>query len=150
MSATPEQIQAALFALTDQLQDVPFKERSRIIQEEAGAVPTNQPALYQVWLGREAVQLTGTPPVWKYNFWWVLYVDRGESPTALASQAVAPLVDACDSVLAPAPGLDAQTLGGLVSWARQEGKVEVSEAPLGQQVVAVYAITVLVPRDLTC
>jgi hypothetical protein len=150
MAATREQIQAALFALTDSLQDTPFVTRKRIINVEAAVADVQQPALYQVWIGEDVTQQTGTPPVFKAQIWWVLYANRGDYQDALASEVMAPLIDACDQALTPAPGLDAVTLGGIVSYARREGRVEVSEAPLGQQVVAVYPISILWPQGLTC
>ncbi len=128
----------------------PFQIVKNVIQHEASVVPTNQPALFQVWIGRDPTQLTGTPVVYKYTVWWVLYADRGEATDASAEDVMAPLVDACDAALRPAPGLDAQTLGGLVSYARSEGRTEVSEAPLGQQGVCVYPISILVPDGLKC
>lgn len=150
MAATREEIQAALFALTDALQDAPFVTRSRVINVEAAVSNVQQPALYQVWIGEDVTQLTGTPPIFKMQVWWILYADRGEYQAGLASEVMAPLIDACDQVLTPGPGLDAVTLGGIVSYARRDGRVEVSEAPLGQQVVAVYPISILWPQGLTC
>lgn len=140
----------ALFALTAPMQDVPFVTLKKLIRQEAAVAGTQQPALYQVWIGVETTQLTGTPKVNKYTLWWVLYADRGDDINAIASEIMAPLIDACDQALAPPPGLNAQTLGGLVTWARREGRVEINEDPMGQQVVAVYPITVLLPDNLTC
>ena len=148
--ATREQIYQALFDLTASLSPSVLKTRARVIKHEADVDREHQPALFQVQVGEGGDQLTGTPERRLWDVWWVIYTNRGESDQALPSTDLNNVLDALDGVLAPPAGDDAQTLGGLVVWARRSGRTEISEAPLGQQAVTIYPIQILVPVDFTC
>jgi len=64
----------------------------------------------------------------------------GRAPASVLND----LVDAVFAAMAPnAPGLETQTLGGLVEWARIEGSIETDEGLLGDQAVAIVPITIL-------
>jgi hypothetical protein len=78
---------------------------------------------------------------------WV-YSNAGSDPDAVPAVTLNWLLDAIEKALKPAPGFEAQTLGGLVAHCWIEGKIEMHPGDLDGQAIAVVPISILVPSTL--
>jgi hypothetical protein len=73
-----------------------------------------------------------------------LYAANPDKHTAAGVQLNG-LLDAVERTLAPAPGEETQTLGGIVYHAWIEGEIEVFEGVLGERAAAIVPVVMLVP-----
>ena len=139
-----EPIYAALFAL---LAPIPgLATASRRLQHWTDVPASAQPALFQVQKGETVAARHGLPPKHQLSVELFLYAQTGGDPTVAPAQILSPLIDAIEAALAPTDPTDAvQTLGGLVSHAWIEGRIETDEGVLGDQAVAIIPVTLLVP-----
>jgi hypothetical protein len=78
---------------------------------------------------------------------WI-YCNAGANPDLAPEVALNALLDGVETALKPAPGIEAQTLGGLVTHCWIEGRVEIHPGDLDGQAIAVVPIKMLVPTIL--
>ena len=105
-----------------------------------------QPALFLRHVGDEVVpRPTGMPPkiVIECEVW--LYANTGANPDISPEIAINGLLDTVEVSLQPAPGVNAQTLGGLVAHTWIEGKIDIHPGDLGGQAIAIIPVKMLVP-----
>jgi hypothetical protein len=138
MSIQREPIYSALFALLGA--SAPYVVKSRRLLHWNDVSSTQQPALFVAQKGEVATTQRGLPTVWELNVDVYIYcrTDGALAPGPIIN----PLIDAIEAALAPNPIENAQTLGGLVHWARIEGAIETDEGTLGDQSVAIIPITI--------
>lgn len=134
---------AALFAKVSGLAGL--QTVSRRVRAWGDVQPPDQPALFQV----EGKQTASPRPgiglgtVWTFHAELVVYA-HVENTVAGADlvDLLNDLVDAVVAALAPLPGLDTQTLGGLVTDVRIDGTIDTSEGRLGDQSVAIIPLVI--------
>jgi len=134
-----ETIYAALFTLVSAAPG--FVTSSRKLLHWNDVPPSARPALFQAQKGETAVQVTGLPTKWMLGVDLYVYVStKGvDHPGAVLN----PILDAIATMLdQPFPG-QSQTLGGLVQYARIDGKIETDEGTLGDDAVAIIPVTIL-------
>ena len=137
-----EKIFQALFALVKDLSGfVTTSRRARLVKD---VTPEEQPALFQEEGPGETVkyQKEGLPPI------FYLYADLGFYAQIPAGQApgpvLNPLIDALCTALASPADSEAQTLGGLVTYCRIDGKILKNEGLLDGQASVVVPVEILV------
>lgn len=146
MNFPREQIYSALFSI---LQGAllapagPFKTVSRRWQDPSQISPADRPALYQVQKDELAATATnGLPINWKATVDLVLYSTGDTDPSAVPSSELNALLDATEAAIRSAvPGL-AQSLGGIVSHCRIQGKIEIVENVQGAMAMAVVPVEI--------
>jgi hypothetical protein len=146
-SASRETIMQALFQLVDGYTPNPFIRRSRATKHWTEVDLGDMPAFFQLETGETGEQLSGTPEKRTLQVLWLAYVNRGSDLWQPSGTLLNPLLDVFDTVLKAPPGFDKQTLGGLVTYARHAGKTDITEGPLGPQIIVSYPIHILVPVD---
>jgi hypothetical protein len=106
--------------------------------------PTAQPAFFL----SQGPQTPLPPPApngphaWHLDYTGRIYVNtQGETDPA---SALNPILDAIEAAFDPMKLGTAQSLGGLVQWARIEGTIETFEGTLGDQEVALIPFRLLV------
>jgi len=105
-----------------------------------------QPALFLRHIGDEVLpRPTGMPPkvIIECEVW--LYSNAGGDPDISPEIAMNGLLDSVEISLQPAPGFNAQTLGGVVAHAWIEGKIDMHPGDLGGQAIAIVPVKMLVP-----
>lgn len=141
MSTSREQIYAALFAKL--VKAATFKTTDRRWRHWSDVAPPDQPALFQ---SQRHEDLTTQPPDLnprKRMFVDVsVYVNTGGDKTVAPASILNPLIDAIEAALGPDVITNKQTLGGLVQYARIEGRIETDEGLLGDQGVAIIPILI--------
>jgi hypothetical protein len=134
-----EAIYSALFTLVSAAPGLVTTSRKLLHWND---VPGSQrPAMFQAQKGEMAIQTTGIPTKWLLSVDLYLYVSTSgaTSPGAVLN----PIVDAIAAKLDyQVPGIP-QTLGGLVQYARIEGKIETDEGTLGDDAVAIIPVSIL-------
>ena len=141
MSATREQIYLALFAKLQALSGVMTTSRRQkpVMQIQ----DTECPAAYQTQRFEDfTIDARGMPPKRIFHVDWVIVVYAGDE-TASPASALNPILDAVEAVLPPGPQY--QTLGGLVSEARINGRILTAEGSLGAKELAVIPIRIVAP-----
>lgn len=138
--ATREAVYSTLFA---KLQSVPgLTTVSRRLQNVQDVQPEAFPAAYQLQ-GKQSTKYAGANPA--SNSWradWLLYAYDSD-PASAPSIQLNSLIDAAVAVLAPPPGFDKQSLGGLVEYCAIDGDIEVFEGVLGDRAIAVLPIVIV-------
>lgn len=140
--ATREAVYAALFAKLQALPGV--VTASRRLRNVQDVQPECFPAAFQLQ-GNQDARFSGANPT--TNTWradWLLYA-YDDDPTAAPSTKLNAMIDDAVALLAPPPGFDKQTLGGLVEYAAIDGSIQVFEGVLGDRAVAVLPITLVLP-----
>jgi hypothetical protein len=135
-----EAIYSALFALISTAAG--FATASRKLRHWDDVPLAEQPALFQVQRSEEVRIQTGQPAKLLMRLDLYIYnaaTDPGASP-AIGLNA---LLDAVTHALAPQPGQDNQTLGGLVNYCRISGTIQTDEGVLGPQAVAIVPVELL-------
>lgn len=139
---TREAVYSALFA---KLQTVAgLTTISRRVKNVQDVQPEDFPAAYQLQ-GVQAIKFSGANPA--SNVWhasWLLYA-HDPDPASAPSTQLNNLIDAAVAVLAPSPGFDKQSLGGLVEYCAIDGTIDVFEGVLGDRAVAVLPIVIVLP-----
>ena len=139
---TREAVYAALFA---KLQTLPgLVTVSRRLQNVQDVQPEAFPAAFQLQ-GQQDTRYSGATPA--ANTWradWLLYA-HDDNPDSAPSIQLNGLIDAAVALLAPSPGFDKQSLGGLVEYCAIDGAIQVFEGVLGNRAVAVLPITIVLP-----
>ncbi len=136
-----EPIYAALFQLLSAVPGV--VTASRILRHWSDVPADSQPALFQVQKSEEADwRGMGLPTKWVCSVEIYLYARTSDKDAQTPSQVLNPIIDAIEAAMKPAPGQE-QTLGGLVSHCRIQGKVETDEGVLGDQGVVIVPITLV-------
>nr|WP_294564482.1 hypothetical protein [uncultured Rhodopila sp.] len=74
-----------------------------------------------------------------------LYCNDGSNPDVAPAIGLNNAIDAVEAALKPAPGFEAQTLGGLVSHCWIEGKIDMHPGDLDGQAIAIVPVKLLVP-----
>lgn len=146
MNFPREQIYSALFSI---LQGAllapagPFKTVSRRWQDPSQISPADRPALYQVQKDElAATAVNGLPLNWRTTVDLVLYSTGDTDPSAVPSSELNALLDATEAAIRSAvPGL-AQSLGGIVSHCRIQGKIEIVENVQGAMAMAVVPVEI--------
>ena len=139
---TREAIMLALFNLLVQSGAYKTTGRRLIYWQDVA----DQPALFLRHVADDTMTTrTGMPPkvVIECEVW--LYSQGGSDPDVSPETSLNGLLDGVEIALQPAPGMPAQTLGGLVTHAWIEGKTEMHPGDLGGQAIAVVPVKVLVP-----
>ena len=142
-----EQIYSALFSV---LQGAlltpagPFKTVSRRWQDPSQLSPADRPSLYQVQKDElTGASVNGLPIHAKMTVDLVLYTAGDSEPNSIPSTELNSLLDAVEAAIRSAtPGI-AQSLGGMVSHCRIEGKIEIVENVVGCMALAVVPIEIL-------
>ncbi len=139
-----EEIHAALFALLEDCAE--FVTVSRKLRHWADVDANEQPALFLAQ-GNDAdeVLARGTPGRLTIQFDVYLYVNTSADPEIPPSQLLNGLIDVVKSAIAPTPGTDVQTLGGLCHRCSVAGATQTDEGTLGEQAVAIIPIEIVVP-----
>ena len=136
-----ESIFAALFALASGATG--FATASRTLKSWDAVLPPDQPALFQLEGKQHAKSAYRVGTVWTFRAELYVYVHIAN--TTAGADLVSLLntqVDAVVAALATPIGLDAQTLGGLVTDVRIDGDVETDEGRLGPQAVAIIPVLI--------
>ncbi len=105
----------------------------------------SQPAVFVRHTGDHyAPRGTGMPPkvVMEVEVW--IYSMAGKDSQVAPGVAIDALLDAVEALLKPAPGRN-QTLGGAVTHAWIEGKIEIHPGDLDGQAIAVVPVSILCP-----
>lgn len=138
-----ETVMSALFALLTEA--APFKTTGRrlILWSKC----TDQPAMFLSAASEEYAPRAarGLPPRVTLNVEVWLYVKAGPDPAVAPDMLLNGLIDAIDRALLPAPGQEAQTLGGLVSHAWIEGQIERDPGNIDGQAKAILPVKILGP-----
>ena len=141
-----EAIYQALFDLVKNLPGfATTSRRARLAQDVA---PEEQPALFMEEGPGETVQYQaqGLPAE------HLLFVDLGfyarlpEDKSIAPGSILNPLIDALQAALAPDPDEEEQTLGGLVTYCRINGKIEKNEGLLDGQAGVVIPVEIFLSR----
>lgn len=143
---TREQIWSALF---EALKAAPSLQAQGIQTWGRRVLPWNkvqaQPALF-VRAGDEMNEFQQQMPVQTLQGEIWLYSRAGQNPTVAPDTGLNLLLDALDQAFKPdRPGLDRYTIGGLVFWARLEGRVERDPGDLDGQALAIADVLITVP-----
>jgi hypothetical protein len=136
-----EAIYSALFALVSTAPGL--ATTSRKLKHWSDVPAGRRPALFQTQ-GRETVMATaanGLPARWMLEVTLYLYVST--SGATSPGEALNPILDAIAATLEPSPAGAAQTLEGLVQYARIEGAIETSEGTLGDDEIALIPVRIL-------
>lgn len=137
-----ETIYAALFGLLSG--SASFKVASRRLRHWDDVKTAEQPALFMVQEGEDAVSPSTTLPA-KFVMRIGIYIyaqepDHNKAPSSVLN----PLVDAVLTALQQISGLDRQTLGGDVTSCQVDGKIVYDEGVLGNQAVAIIPVKLIV------
>ncbi|HWG48936.1 MAG TPA: hypothetical protein VN669_04540, partial [Candidatus Acidoferrales bacterium] len=147
MNFPREQIYSALFTVLQGalLQPAgPFKTVSRRWQDPSQISPADRPALYQVQKDElAATAVNGLPLNWKATVDLVLYTTGDTDPGAIPSTELNSLLDAMEAAIRSASTGLAQSLGGIVSHCRIEGKIEIVENVQGAMAMAVVPVEIV-------
>jgi hypothetical protein len=135
-----ENIFAALFALVSGAAS--FKTTSRKLKHWTDVSPADQPALFQTQGRETAISPYREPTKWTLRSSLYVYAHQS-SLDALPSTALNNLIDAIVLALWQGPGVEEQTLGGLVSQCNIVGEIETDEGVLGDQAVAIIPIEIM-------
>jgi hypothetical protein len=145
MITNREAIYSALFDLLRGVAgQAEVKTVSRRLYHWADVPAKEQPACYQIQRGETPNQQKMRPPIWTLSVDWYVYVNTGEDPHGSPAILLNPIIDAIEACFPiDEHGNGAQTLGGLVSHAWINGRIETSEGLLGEQEVAIIPIEIL-------
>lgn len=139
MTINREAIFSALFGLASAAPGLVTTSRKLLHWSEVPA--SHRPALFQAQGDQDIVRTTRMPT--KYMLSAKLYVYVSTGGAGSPGEVLNPILDYIDGVLAdPFPG-QPQTLGGLVEYARIDGRISTSEGTLGDDEVAVIPISIL-------
>ncbi|HWR15167.1 MAG TPA: hypothetical protein VN577_10080 [Terriglobales bacterium] len=146
MNAPREDIYAALFTLLNGLADWKFTDRKYVPISQIG--DTSFPAMMMCQKDEQPeVNGRGIPIKWHLNVEVVIYVDTGgDREDMVPAQLLNPLLDTIENAIQPDPTIRGpQTLGGLVSQTRINGKVETDGGVLLNRGWAVVPVEIIVP-----
>lgn len=134
-----EAIYSALFALASGAPGLATS--SRKLKHWNDVQPGEMPALFQAQGAEIAAVQTRQPTRWTLQPKLYVYVRTAGATSP--GEVLNPILDHLTTQLGnPFPG-QAQTLGGLVEFARIEGAIETSEGTLGDIEVAIIPISIL-------
>ena len=137
-----ESVMQALFDLTAPLEPSTLKRRSRLALMMDDVSPEEQPALYQIQMSESAQTQKGLPNIYTLNVEWYVYVNGTNDPSVNHSTGLNAILDSLEAILAPEPGFDTQTLGGLAVRV-YPGARQIYEGPIGSQSIAVLPIQIV-------
>jgi len=149
MNYPDEQIYAALFALLDATLlngSRAWMTSSRKWQSWADVSPSNQPALFMREGRQRATQNEANGLTeWKLRATVWIYCQHPQDQGSVPATLINNLLTAVKNQLSPLPGLDAQTLGRLVTNCFIEGDVLIDEgiAPQDTQSIVVVPISIV-------
>jgi hypothetical protein len=134
-----EAIYSALFALVSTAPGLVTTSRKLLHWNDVQS--SARPALFQAQKGETAIQSTGLPTKWMLGV--DIYVYVSTKGTDHPGAVLNPILDAIAAKLdMPFPG-QPQTLGGLVQYARIDGRIETDEGTLGDDAVAIIPVSIL-------
>jgi hypothetical protein len=139
-----EPIFEALFALVSGLDlFVTTSRRARLAKD---VTPDEQPALFQEEGPGEDVKYKSDvmPPTFDLYADWGIYARLPNDLSTPSGSILNPLLDAVCAALAPGPGQERQTLGGLVYNCRVDGKILKVEGLLDGQILALIPLKIVV------
>ena len=139
-----EQIYSAIFALASAKTGI--KSSSRRLKHWEEVAPGDQPALFMVQRHENAKMVTRIPTIWTLRVDFVLYGHNSGQDSVAPMISLNPIVDAIVAKLIPPPGVEEQTLGGLVHRCRIEGDILTDEGQLGNQAIVVIPVTIIAPQ----
>lgn len=146
-----EAIYQAAFALasgvTDGSGNPVFVTACRRFKTPDQVPPSERPAIFQLQRDEAPInQKMGLPTALGMGIDLYIYLSVSD-PNEIPSQLLNPVLDALAAVFEPDPAKGKQTLGGLVTWARVAGKIEIFEGVMGggSDVVAVVPVDILAP-----
>ena len=138
---TREPIMSALFAKLAALPGV--VTASRILRHYTEMRPADQPAVFLSPRSQTAERSRGLPTKWTMDVSVYVYVKR-QGADVIPDTAMNALLDAIELALAPAPGVEVQSLGGLVDHCWIEGAIETDEGVLGDQAISIIPLRLLI------
>jgi hypothetical protein len=148
-----EPIYSALFGLISQGEGLPGK----ITWGSAGALAYTSrrvrlwadlpdvPALCQAEHGEMFAQATRMPYKRVFSASWFFYHRVGKDSAAVPAITNNQILDAAQAILAPPPGFETQTLGGLVHHCWIEGTILKDPGDLDGDALIIVPIHILVP-----
>lgn len=144
MTITREQVSSALFTLLGAA--YAFTAKGRRLRDPEDVPGTHRPALYLIEhdnaYHRPAPNL---PPVRTLTFWAIVLTDDGGNQNVIPATAQNAILDAFDAALAPSPGEEFQTLGGLAYACLIDGAVERDAGNVNGKGVMAVPIHVILP-----
>ena len=135
---TREPIYSALFSLLQNAAN--FTTVSRKLKHWSDVSQNQQPAIFMAQRDEMAITQTGQPTVWTLHVDVYIYAHSND-PNQSAAPQINALLDAVVAALS-GPNDNRQTLGGLVHYARVDGKIQTDEGWLGEQSIAVIPIQI--------
>ena len=145
MAFTRERIYKALFDLL--AADPLWKTSSRVLRLWKRVDAKEHPAIFQTQDFESVLKQSKQPAKKVLNVSLYLYVHRGGDPKAVPAILLNDALDTIDTILAPAPLSQTQTLGGLVVDCRINGTIETDEGTLEDQAVAIIPVEIIVPDN---
>ena len=140
-----EPIYAALFALAQTAAS--FKTTGRKLKAATDIPKESQPALFQIQHNETAQKLDGAPNRWLLSVSLVIYVNTGGDSEVAPTTQLNPIIGEITTLFSPNPATGRQTLGGLVRHAEIVGTIEIDEALMNGQAVAIVPLEILTERD---
>lgn len=144
MTATREQVYGALFALAQTVNwGSTFAYTSRRVRlwDDIPSVP----ALCQGEHAETVTQATRLPARRTLTAEWYIYHRAGKDPNAIPATLNNQILDAVEAALAPAPGFETQTLGGLVHHCWIDGNILKVPGDIDGDALMVVPIHILWP-----
>jgi hypothetical protein len=119
---------------------------SRRLRLWSDVAPADQPALFVTEHAENIAFVSETlPGKTTLNVDLFIYISAGQDPQTIPARDLNIALDALAEALAPPPGSDRQTLGGLVYHCRIEGRVVKDPGDLDGQGLALVPLKILAP-----
>lgn len=147
MINTREAIYAGLFAKLVAATGVTTSSRKLLHWDKVDRAA--MPALFMVQPGETTLRgdrenmMSGLPLAWRAEVKVYVYTSVGDEDAAVPSTLMNQILDAIESVCSPTRPGERNTLGGLVSDCRINGKIETDEGTMGAQSVAIIPIEII-------
>jgi len=137
-----ETIYAALFALAAATPGIQTSSRKLALPDDVNG--PDCPALFMTQGDQEAFPLERGPTKWVLQADLYLYFHQSDIPTdGVFQMAINSQLDALRVQLDPPPGLEEQTLGGLVTRCRLKGKIQVYDGSLSERALAIAPVEII-------
>jgi len=145
MEALRAQLAQARFSAPINANDT-WATLSRRLKLWSDVAPADQPALFIAEHGETITFASETlPGKTTLNVDLFIYISAGQDPQVTPASDLNIALDALSEALAPPPGADRQTLGGLVHHCRIEGRIVKDPGDLDGQGLALVPIKILAP-----
>jgi hypothetical protein len=147
VNVSRETVSNALFNLlaATQIGGLPaFKSKSRKGKIWSNTNPSDQPAMFLIHTGEQAVQ-NQSYGLTKYllHFEIVIYARADANPTQIPDTLINALLDAIDAQMQSKPPGERQTLGNVVYHAWIEGEILIDTGIIDQQIAIMVPVRVM-------